>query len=115
MIAARFPALLRDRRRLRLIVAGALGALVLSVVLIFAVRAANKDSLPVPLLERGAFAVRVPELKKPPQTAPSAAPAASDEPRRSSKGKPSQQAPAKKKERQTGPGGIYIPPPSDWF
>jgi eukaryotic-like serine/threonine-protein kinase len=115
------PAPVRRRERSWWIVGGALGAVLGTLAIGLVLRAAAGGSRrPPPLLDRGAFSVELPKLaKRPPAPrSPPAAPTASGQPpaRQSSAsgGKSRQKQPAKEK-RKTGPGGIYIPPPSEWF
>jgi serine/threonine-protein kinase len=109
--------------RLTLLVASVSVVVVLAVVAVVLLARARASARPPQLLESGAFSVSVPSVAQPPRVpekpvvqtqapAPAPAPAAK---------KPSGGAPAKSpkasggKKKKTGPGGIYIPPPSEWF
>jgi eukaryotic-like serine/threonine-protein kinase len=112
----------RPRRRFaRLAAIGTIAAVLATLAIGLVLRAASAPSAQPPvLLERGAFSVQLPKQRKRaavprPLAAPAPAPSQSGAaPTRRPSGKAQKKPPAKEK-RQTGPGGIYIPPPSEWF
>lgn len=117
------PAPQRDRRLLLLGAAGAALFVVLGVALLLYVAL---SPAPPGLMGIGAFDVEVPELaaaepepdpNPEPATTPPAAGGATGTSGSAKGATKSQKKPAKapKKKRKTGPGGIYIPPPSEWF
>lgn len=102
----------RRWKPIALVAATAIGVLIVIALLI---NAATRHERPLPLAA-GAFRVQVPKIATPPPAPPPPAPAAT-----AAKPKPSPAKPRRKtgskptKKRKTGPGGIYIPPPSEWF
>jgi hypothetical protein len=115
----------RSQRKKIVLGAAVLATLLFGIVLLFLLRSgAERPKRPLPL-ERGAFSVVVPGLAKAPpepeKPEPKSAPTGPEpEPAPKSKtgsggaGKPSKGGSGKQK-KKTGPGGIYIPPPSEWF
>lgn len=67
----------------------------------------------VPGSAAGAASAMAPAAGSAPASSASAS--ASAKPKTATRSAKSGRAPAKKQKRRTGPGGIYIPPPSEWF
>jgi eukaryotic-like serine/threonine-protein kinase len=109
----------RSRRWTWMVTAGSILAVLLTLAVGLIVRTTSTSSSEPPaLLERGGFSVELPKQRKRAAVLrPAPAPTASGSepaPARRSTGKTQKKPPAKEK-RNTGPGGIYIPPPSEWF
>jgi serine/threonine protein kinase len=110
----------RPPRRWLLAAIAAASLLVIAVASVVTLARARRSAEGPRLLERGAFSVDVPAIQSPPKPPPRAerpapppAPAATASstpaPAKSPKSSP------KQKKKKTGPAGIYIPPPSEWF
>jgi serine/threonine-protein kinase len=110
-----------SRKRL-LIASAAAGTLLLLLAGALLIgQASEPKPKPPALLKTGAFDVQLPKLAKQPPPAPtvkkaepSEEPAAATTQRGSRKASGEKQKPSSSK-KKTGPGGIYIPPPSEWF
>ena len=106
--------LLAYATRRRLVVAGVATVVVVSIVSIVAASSSREPAPPAPSVARpsstpvAAASYVAPTVEVPPAPVLPPPPAPSSSPR-------ARPASSQGSARQTGPGGIYIPPPSQWF